>query len=73
MARAALGDGTPESSLARINANEDVCGLVTQELPHAGRVSGPALPDTCPSAHGRLARRRGLFVAKGRAGRGAGS
>ena len=34
LARAALGDGTPESSLARITANEDVCGLVTLGTPH---------------------------------------
>ena len=34
LARAALGDGTPESSLARLNAAEDVCGLVTLGTPH---------------------------------------
>jgi len=34
LARAALGDGTAESSLARITAMEDVCGLVTLGTPH---------------------------------------
>jgi triacylglycerol esterase/lipase EstA (alpha/beta hydrolase family) len=34
LARAALGDGTPESSLARLIAAEDICGLVTLGTPH---------------------------------------
>ena len=34
LGRAALGDGTPESSLARLTALEDVCGLVTLGTPH---------------------------------------
>jgi hypothetical protein len=49
LARAALGDGTPESSLARINAKEDVCGLVTLGTPHM-----PPPEDTEDSTRGVL-------------------
>ena len=45
LARAALGDGTPESSLARLNAAEDICGLVTLGSPHLPPPEGPPRRD----------------------------
>ena len=44
LARAALGDGSPEGSLARINALEDVCGLVTLGTPHLPPPAGTEDP-----------------------------
>ena len=49
LARAALGDGTPESSLARLVAQDDICGLVTLGTPHL-----PPPPGTEDSTRGVL-------------------